>query len=54
MFKIQKSYELSIIKCYRTLEDNIYDISVTLAERYDIPLWQVYSAHLEFLFSDSG
>ena len=39
---------------YRSLEDNIYSIAVTLAERYDIPLWQVYAAHLEFLFSDSG
>lgn len=38
----------------RTLEENVYKIALSLAQRYSIPLWEVYMTHLEFLFSDSG
>ncbi|KAL5010071.1 hypothetical protein ScPMuIL_012376 [Solemya velum] len=38
----------------RSLEEEVYDLSVSLADRYDIPPWEVYMAHLEFLFADSG
>ncbi|KAK3097270.1 hypothetical protein FSP39_008222 [Pinctada imbricata] len=44
----------TILGLAMTLEDNVYDISVSLAQRYDIQLWEIYMAHLEFLFSDSG
>ncbi|XP_060067245.1 NBAS subunit of NRZ tethering complex-like [Ylistrum balloti] len=36
-----------------TLEENVYNISLSLATRYAVSLWDVYMAHLEFLFSDS-
>jgi len=39
---------------YRTLDEGIYKTSVSLAARYEVPLWKVYAAQLEFLFSDSG
>lgn len=37
----------------RTTETNVYDIAVSLAERYKIPLWKIYMTHLEYLF-ESG
>ncbi|XP_069137324.1 NBAS subunit of NRZ tethering complex-like [Argopecten irradians] len=36
-----------------TLEESVYNISLSLATRYSVNLWDVYMAHLEFLFSDS-
>ncbi|XP_021365609.1 neuroblastoma-amplified sequence-like [Mizuhopecten yessoensis] len=36
-----------------TLEESVYNISLSLAARYSVCLWDVYMAHLEFLFSDS-
>ncbi|XP_053405478.1 NBAS subunit of NRZ tethering complex-like [Mercenaria mercenaria] len=44
----------TILGLAMTIEDSIYNISVSLAERYDIPQWQVYATHLEFLLCDSG
>ncbi|XP_053317315.1 NBAS subunit of NRZ tethering complex [Spea bombifrons] len=44
----------TILGLAETLEDNVYKISVSLAERYQVPLWEVYMTHLEYLFSDSG
>ena len=38
----------------RSLDEEVYSISLSLAQRYDLPLWDVYMCHLEFLFSDSG
>ncbi|GFS05660.1 neuroblastoma-amplified sequence-like [Elysia marginata] len=37
-----------------SLDEEVYSISLSLAQRYDLPLWDVYMCHLEFLFSDSG
>ena len=37
----------------RSLETSVCDIAVSLAQRYNVPLWEVYMTHLEFLF-DSG
>ncbi|CAL1537532.1 unnamed protein product [Lymnaea stagnalis] len=37
-----------------SLEDEVYNIALSLAQRYDLDLWEVYMCHLEFLFSDSG
>lgn len=39
---------------FRTLDDGVYKIALSLAKRYSVPLWEVYMTHLEFLFTDSG
>lgn len=39
---------------FRTLDDSVYRIALSLAKRYNVPLWEVYMTHLEFLFTDSG
>ena len=39
---------------FRTLDDGVYRIALSLAKRYSVPLWEVYMTHLEFLFTDSG
>ncbi|XP_072559088.1 NBAS subunit of NRZ tethering complex isoform X2 [Paramormyrops kingsleyae] len=44
----------TILGLAETLEENVYRISLSLAQRYNIPLWEVYMTHLEFLFTDSG
>ena len=47
-------YSSCVFVCCRTLEDSVYNISLSLAQRYSVPLWEVYMTHLEFLFTDSG
>ncbi|XP_060740193.1 NBAS subunit of NRZ tethering complex isoform X1 [Tachysurus vachellii] len=44
----------TILGLAETLDENVYGISRSLAQRYSIPLWEVYMTHLEFLFTDSG
>uniref|UniRef100_A0A8C9VPQ5 NBAS subunit of NRZ tethering complex n=1 Tax=Scleropages formosus TaxID=113540 RepID=A0A8C9VPQ5_SCLFO len=44
----------TILGLAETLEENVYQISLSLAQRYRVPLWDVYMTHLEFLFTDSG
>ncbi|XP_041043793.1 neuroblastoma-amplified sequence isoform X1 [Carcharodon carcharias] len=44
----------TILGLAETLEENVYKISLSLAQRYNVPLWEVYMTHLEFLFTDSG
>ncbi|XP_074847388.1 NBAS subunit of NRZ tethering complex isoform X2 [Carettochelys insculpta] len=44
----------TILGLVETLEENVYKIALSLAQRYDVPLWEVYMTHLEFLFTDSG
>ncbi|XP_075454502.1 NBAS subunit of NRZ tethering complex isoform X2 [Ascaphus truei] len=44
----------TILGLTETLEENVYKISLSLAQRYNVPLWEVYMTHLEYLFSDSG
>ncbi|XP_033860699.3 NBAS subunit of NRZ tethering complex [Acipenser ruthenus] len=44
----------TILGLAETLEENVYKISISLAQRYNIPLWEVHMTHLEFLFTDSG
>ncbi|XP_075057514.1 NBAS subunit of NRZ tethering complex isoform X2 [Mixophyes fleayi] len=44
----------TILGLAETLEENVYKISLSLAERYQVPLWEVYMTHLEYLFCDSG
>ncbi|XP_053503129.1 NBAS subunit of NRZ tethering complex isoform X1 [Ictalurus furcatus] len=44
----------TILGLAETLDESVYGISRSLAQRYSIPLWEVYMTHLEFLFTDSG
>ncbi|KAM6458959.1 NBAS subunit of NRZ tethering complex isoform 2-T2 [Liasis olivaceus] len=44
----------TILGLAETLEENVYSIALSLAQRYNVPLWEVHMTHLEFLFSDSG
>uniref|UniRef100_A0A452IMD0 Uncharacterized protein n=1 Tax=Gopherus agassizii TaxID=38772 RepID=A0A452IMD0_9SAUR len=44
----------TILGLAKTLEENVYNIALSLAQRYSVPLWEVYMTHLEFLFTDSG
>ncbi|XP_036438220.1 neuroblastoma-amplified sequence isoform X2 [Colossoma macropomum] len=44
----------TILGLAETLEESVYGISRSLAQRYSIPLWEVHMTHLEFLFTDSG
>ncbi|KAK7009358.1 neuroblastoma-amplified sequence [Biomphalaria glabrata] len=37
-----------------SLDDEVYNIALSLAQRYGLNLWDVYMCHIEFLFSDSG
>ena len=38
----------------RYLDADVYGIAVSLAKRYKISLTDVFMAHLEFLFDESG
>uniref|UniRef100_A0A671NN77 Neuroblastoma-amplified sequence N-terminal domain-containing protein n=1 Tax=Sinocyclocheilus anshuiensis TaxID=1608454 RepID=A0A671NN77_9TELE len=44
----------TILGLAETLNESVYGISRSLAQRYSIPLWEVHMMHLEFLFTDSG
>ncbi|ESP01249.1 hypothetical protein LOTGIDRAFT_212786 [Lottia gigantea] len=44
----------TILGLAMSIEDDVYNISKTLAKRYDVSMWEVYMTHLEFLFTDSG
>ncbi|NXY05652.1 NBAS protein, partial [Pteruthius melanotis] len=44
----------TILGLAETLEENVYKIAISLAQRYSVPLWEVFMTHLEFLFTDSG
>uniref|UniRef100_A0A672QJL0 Neuroblastoma-amplified sequence n=1 Tax=Sinocyclocheilus grahami TaxID=75366 RepID=A0A672QJL0_SINGR len=44
----------TILGLAETLNESVYGISRSLAQRYSIPLWEVHMTHLEFLFTDSG
>jgi hypothetical protein len=37
----------------RSLESDVYNMAVSLAGTYKVPLWEVFMAHLEFLFDES-
>uniref|UniRef100_A0A673GLC1 NBAS subunit of NRZ tethering complex n=1 Tax=Sinocyclocheilus rhinocerous TaxID=307959 RepID=A0A673GLC1_9TELE len=44
----------TILGLAETLDESVYGISRSLAQRYSIPLWEVHMTHLEFLFTESG
>ncbi|XP_074051180.1 NBAS subunit of NRZ tethering complex isoform X1 [Macrotis lagotis] len=44
----------TILGLAETLENNVYTLALSLAQRYNVPRWEVYMTHLEFLFTDSS
>ncbi|XP_047378321.1 NBAS subunit of NRZ tethering complex [Sciurus carolinensis] len=44
----------TILGLAETLEENVYNIALSLAQRCSISQWEVFMTHLEFLFTDSG
>uniref|UniRef100_A0A8C6RRE7 Sec39 domain-containing protein n=1 Tax=Nannospalax galili TaxID=1026970 RepID=A0A8C6RRE7_NANGA len=44
----------TILGLAESLEENVYGIALSLAQRYSVSQWEVFMTHLEFLFSDSG
>uniref|UniRef100_A0A8C0W816 Neuroblastoma-amplified sequence n=1 Tax=Castor canadensis TaxID=51338 RepID=A0A8C0W816_CASCN len=44
----------TILGLSETLEENVYSIALSLAQRYSVSQWEVFMTHLEFLFADSG
>uniref|UniRef100_A0A8C3WRB5 NBAS subunit of NRZ tethering complex n=1 Tax=Catagonus wagneri TaxID=51154 RepID=A0A8C3WRB5_9CETA len=44
----------TILGLAETLEENVYNIALSLAQRYSVSHWEVFMTHLEFLFTDSG
>uniref|UniRef100_A0A8D2E262 NBAS subunit of NRZ tethering complex n=1 Tax=Sciurus vulgaris TaxID=55149 RepID=A0A8D2E262_SCIVU len=44
----------TILGLAETLEENVYNIALSLAQRCSISRWEVFMTHLEFLFTDSG
>ncbi|XP_059972902.1 NBAS subunit of NRZ tethering complex isoform X2 [Mesoplodon densirostris] len=44
----------TILGLAETLEENVYGVALSLAQRYSVSCWEVFMTHLEFLFADSG
>ncbi|EAX00903.1 neuroblastoma-amplified protein, isoform CRA_d [Homo sapiens] len=44
----------TILGLAETLEESVYSIAISLAQRYSVSRWEVFMTHLEFLFTDSG
>eukprot|EP00794_Sanderia_malayensis_P009896 gene9896-10909_t len=44
----------TILGLAMTLEDDLLSTALSLAEKYEIEIWEVYCANIEFLFADSG
>ncbi|XP_032285991.1 neuroblastoma-amplified sequence isoform X1 [Phoca vitulina] len=44
----------TILGLAETLEENVYSVALSLAQRYSVSHWEVLMTHLEFLFADSG
>lgn len=48
------SHSVCCFLMHRSCEQEMIDMAMSLAERYQMPLWDIYMVHLEFLFTDSG
>ncbi|XP_013359802.1 PREDICTED: neuroblastoma-amplified sequence isoform X2 [Chinchilla lanigera] len=54
-FTIDDQYKReTILGLAETLEETVYSIVLSLAQRYGVSHWEVFMTHLEFLFTDSG
>ena len=38
---------------FRSIEDDIFNTAISLAEQYEISKWEMFMSHLEWLFTDS-
>ena len=56
-FETRNAYMVSFIFFFyvhiRSVDDQIFDTAISLAERYDISKWEMFMSHLEWLFTDS-
>jgi len=41
------------VSAFRSRDDEMYAMAVSLAKTYHVPLWDVYMIHLEFLFDEN-
>ncbi|XP_036891385.1 neuroblastoma-amplified sequence [Sturnira hondurensis] len=54
-FAVDEQYKReTVLGLAETLEENVYSIALSLAQRCGVSQWEVFMTHLEFLFSDSG
>lgn len=44
----------TILGLAETLEEDVFSIALSLAQRYCVSRWEVFMTHLDFLFTDSG
>ncbi|XP_071954493.1 NBAS subunit of NRZ tethering complex-like isoform X2 [Antedon mediterranea] len=44
----------TILGLVMTLEDEVYNIALSLAHRYKVSTWELHCTYLEFLFTESG
>ncbi|XP_054977538.1 NBAS subunit of NRZ tethering complex [Sorex araneus] len=44
----------TILGLAETLEEDVFSIALSLAQRYSVSRWEVFMTHLDFLFTDSG
>lgn len=42
--------EDTVLGLAMTLDNEVLDLAITLAKKYEVSLWQVYMTHLQFLF----
>ena len=42
-----------MVAVFRSTENQMYEMAVSLARTYRVPLWDVYMIHLEFLFDEN-
>ncbi|KAL3866901.1 hypothetical protein ACJMK2_044151 [Sinanodonta woodiana] len=44
----------TILGLAMSLDSKVFSICTSLAQKHDVPLWEIYMAHVEYLFTDSG
>jgi len=42
------------VTAFRSTDDQMYKMAVSLAKTYHVPSWDVHMIHLEFLFDENG
>jgi hypothetical protein len=52
-FSVEIVEEFILFFCCRSVDDEIFETAISLAERYDISKWEMFMSHLEWLFTDS-
>ncbi|KAK3595169.1 hypothetical protein CHS0354_002768 [Potamilus streckersoni] len=44
----------TILGLAMSLDSKVFSICTSLAQKHDVPLWEIYMTHVEYLFTDSG